>query len=159
MAKYAFIDGKRIRKVHSVTRIDPIFRDLATGPARIRELRYNKVFPERLAASNILSEDGKKNPVVKIGAEDLVGVELLIDQSTKVVQFYALTSAVKGCGGRIVEAVRIPTRPPAVRFAGKVPRRHVFTRILRRSGSDPRVGDHLVGRGLPRDNGALAQGA
>lgn len=159
MAKYAFLDGERIRKAHSVRRIDPIYQDLAMGLARIPELRHIKIFPERITASNVLSHDGKKNPVVKVGAEGLVGVELLIDESTKVVQFYALTSAVKGYGGRIVEAVRIPTRPPAVRFAGQVPRRHVFTRILRRSGSDPRVGGHLFRRGLPRDNGALAQGA
>jgi hypothetical protein len=105
MAKYAFVDGERIRKAHSVRRIDPIFRDLAMGLTRIPELRYIKIFPERLAASNVLSEDGKKNPVVKIGAEGLVGVELLIDESTRAVQFYALTSAVKGCGRKMVEAV------------------------------------------------------
>ena len=105
MAKYAFIDGQRIRKAHSVRRIDPIFQDLAVGLARIPELRYIKIFPERLTASNILSQDGKKNPVVEIGGEGLVGVELLVDESTKVVQFYALTSAVKGCGRKIVEAL------------------------------------------------------
>jgi hypothetical protein len=105
MAKYAFIDGQRIRKAHSVRRIDPIFQDLAVGLARIPALRYIKIFPERLTASNILSRDGKKNPVVKVGAEGLVGVELLVDESTKVVQFYALTSAVKGCGRKMVEAV------------------------------------------------------
>ena len=105
MAKYAFIDGERIRKAHSVRRIDPIFQDLAMGLARVPELRYIKIFPERLAASNFLSEDGKKNPVVKIEGKGLVGVELLIDESTRVVQFYALTSAVKGCGRKMVEAV------------------------------------------------------
>jgi hypothetical protein len=105
MAKYAFIDGERIRKAHSVRRIDLIFQDLAMGLARIPELRYIKLFPERLAASNFLSEDGKKNPVVKIGGDGLVGVELLVDESTRVVQFYALTSAVKGCGRKMVEAV------------------------------------------------------
>ena len=78
---------------------------MATSLAQIPELRYIKIFPERLTASNVLSQDGKKNPVVKVGAEGIVGVELLIDRSTKVVQFYALTSAVKGCGRKMVEAV------------------------------------------------------
>ena len=105
MAKYAFLDGERIRKAHSVRRIDPIYQDLAMGLARIPELRHIKIFPERLTASNVLSQDGKKNPVVKIGGDGLVGVELLIDASTKVVQFYALTSAVKGCGRKMVRAV------------------------------------------------------
>lgn len=105
MAKYAFVDGERIRKAHSVRRIDPIFQDLAVGLARIPELRYIKIFPERLTASNCLSQDGKKNPVVTVGAEGLVGVELLVDESTEVLQFYALTSAVKGCGRKMVQAV------------------------------------------------------
>jgi len=105
MAKYAFLDGERIRKAHSVRRIDPIYQDLAMGLARIPELRHIKIFPERLTASNVLSQDGKKNPVVKIGGDGLVGVELLVDASTRVVQFYALTSAVKGCGRKMVAAV------------------------------------------------------
>jgi hypothetical protein len=42
---------------------------------------------------------------VRVAAEDLVGVELLIDSDTRVVQFYALTSAVTGCGRGIVAAV------------------------------------------------------
>ena len=105
LAKPNFLDGERIRKAHSVRRIEPIYVNLAMSLAEISELRYIKLFPERLAASSVLSQDGKKNPVVEVGAEDLVGIELLIDTAAQVVQFYALTSAVKGCGRRIVEAV------------------------------------------------------
>jgi len=105
MARYDFLDGERIRKAHSVRHVEPIFQHLATSLAQIPELRYIKIFPERLTASNILSGDGKKNPVVKVGAEGIVGVELLIDRSSKVVQFYAITSATKGGGGKMVEAV------------------------------------------------------
>ncbi len=110
MDKPDFLNGERIRKAHSVRRIDPVFQNLATSLAQIPELRYIKIFPERLAASNVLSQDGKKHPVVKVGAEGIVGVELLIDRSTKTLQFYALTSAVKGCGRKMVEAV-IRTTP------------------------------------------------
>ena len=39
MAKYAFVDGERIRKADSVRRINPIFHDLAVGLTRIPELR------------------------------------------------------------------------------------------------------------------------
>lgn len=105
MAKYPFVDGERIRKTHSVRRIEPIFQHLAMRLTKIPELRYIKIFPERLAASSLLSDDGKKNPVVKVGEEGIVGVELLIDVSARIVQFYALTSAVKGCGRKIVVAV------------------------------------------------------
>lgn len=105
MAKYPFLDGERIRKAHSVRCIEPIFQHLAMHLAEIPELRYIKIFPQRLAASSLLSEDGKKNPVVKVGEEGVVGVELLIDVSARIVQFYALTSAVKGCGRKMVVAV------------------------------------------------------
>jgi hypothetical protein len=105
MAKYDFLDGERVRKAHSVKTIPPVFQQLATRLARIPELRYVKLFPERLTASNVLSADGKKNPVVIIGTEGLVGVELLIDVPHRSVQFFALTSAVKGCGRQIVDAV------------------------------------------------------
>jgi len=105
MVKSTFIDGDRLRKAHSVRQVEPIFRLLATSLAQIPELRYIKIFPERLTASNVLSDDGKKSPVVQVGGDGLVGVELVIDRSTQVVQFYAITSAVKGCGRKMVEAV------------------------------------------------------
>ncbi len=105
MAKYDFVDGRRVRKAHSVRSILPIFQSLATSLARIPDLRYIKIFSDRIAASNVLSADGKKNPVVVIGADGIVGVELLIDVSNKIVQFYAITSATKGCGRQIVDAV------------------------------------------------------
>ena len=105
MAKYDFLDGERVRKARSVRNIPPVFQSLATSLARIPDLRYIKIFPERIAASNILSDDGKKNPVVIIGEEDVVGVELLVDVPNEIVQFYALTSATKGSGRRIVDAV------------------------------------------------------
>jgi len=86
MAKSAFVDGERIRKAHSVRRVQSIFQHLAVRLARIPELRYIKIFPERLAASNVLSHDGKKNPVVKVGAEGIVGVEVLVDESANSLQ-------------------------------------------------------------------------
>jgi hypothetical protein len=105
MAKSTFIDGERIRKAHAVRQVPQIFELLAISLAQVPDLQYIKIFPERLSASNVLSEDGKKNPVVRVGDEGIVAVELLIDTTTRVVQFYAITSAVQGCGRRMVEAV------------------------------------------------------
>ncbi len=99
------IDGERIRKARSVRQIEPIHERLVIALGEIPQLRYIKIFRERLAASNFLSADGKKNPVVQVGAEGVVGVELLIDSESRVVQFYALTSSVQGGGRRIVAAL------------------------------------------------------
>jgi hypothetical protein len=105
MVRSTGFDGERVRKAHSVRQVAQIFQLLAAGLVEVPERRYIKIFPERIAASNVLSEDGKKNPVVAIGAEGLVAVELLIDTATQVVQFYAITSAVPGCGRKMVAAV------------------------------------------------------
>ncbi len=42
---------------------------------------------------------------MEVGAEGIVGVELLIDVDSAIVQFFALTSAVKGGERKIVTAV------------------------------------------------------
>jgi hypothetical protein len=97
MAKYDFLDGERVRKAHSVRSLPPVFQNLATSLARIPDLRYIKIFPDRIAASNVLSADGKKNPVVIIGSEGIVGVELLVDVPNK-----------------ICSSTRSPPRPKAV---------------------------------------------
>ena len=100
-----FIDGERILKAHAVGSVEPIFEKLARSLAEISELRYIKIFPGRITASNRLSQDRKKNPVVKIGADGITSVELLIDTKWRVIQFYAITSALKGLGRKMVEAV------------------------------------------------------
>ena len=79
---HPFIGGERVRKASTVERIEPMYEDLATGLSAIPELRYIKLFPQRLSASNVLSTDGKKNPVVKVGTKGIVAVELLIRCAT-----------------------------------------------------------------------------
>jgi len=101
----SFIDGERIRKGRMLRRVEPIYEALATTLAAIPELRYIKLFPGRLSASNQLCVDREKNPVVAIGGEDIIGVELLIDANAHVVQFCAITSAETGRERRMVEAV------------------------------------------------------
>lgn len=56
-------------------------------------------------ASNKLSENGKKQPIVKVGKENIVGVELLIDVPNKTIQFFAITSFTRGYGAKMVSSV------------------------------------------------------
>jgi hypothetical protein len=101
----SIVDGERIRKARTLRRAEPIYEHLALALAAIPELTFIKLFPGRLTASNRLSTDGKKNPVVVVDGEGITGIELLIDVDGRVVQFFAITSAVQGCGRRMVEAV------------------------------------------------------
>jgi hypothetical protein len=85
--RHGFIDGERIRKTGTLRRVEPIHQCLAEALAMIPELQFIKLFPARLSASNRLSADGKKIPVVVVGAEGVTGVELLIHADASVVQF------------------------------------------------------------------------
>jgi hypothetical protein len=104
-----FIDGERIRKARTLRHVEPIYEHLALALAAIPALHFVKLFPGRVSASNRLSTDGKKNPVVTVGAAGITGVELLVDTETHVAQFYAITSAEQGAGRQIVEAVASAT--------------------------------------------------
>ncbi len=64
-----------------------------------------KIYNGSIKASNFLSENGKKEPIIKIGDENIVGVELLVDIPNKTIQFYSITSSVKGYGEKIVSSV------------------------------------------------------
>ncbi|MCX5870535.1 MAG: hypothetical protein NTY00_07855 [Deltaproteobacteria bacterium] len=99
------IDGKRIFKATNVKTIHPVSIQLAESLSRIDILKFIKIYNDRLCASNLLSDNGKKEPIVEIGKEDVVGVELLIDPVIKTVQFYSVTSTQKGYGRKMVESV------------------------------------------------------
>ena len=73
--RQSFIDGERIRKARTLRRVEPIYEVLAQALATIPDLRFIKLFPGRLSASNQLSTDGKQSPVVAVGAAGIIGVE------------------------------------------------------------------------------------
>jgi hypothetical protein len=101
------IDGDRIFKATNVKikTIHPIFLGLAQSLSSIVMLRFIKIYNDRLCASNLLSTDGKKEPLVETSRTDLVGVELLVDPAFKTVQFFSIVSFKKGNGRKMVAAV------------------------------------------------------
>jgi hypothetical protein len=102
---FSIIDGERIFKATNVRQIHPVYLELSKSLATIEILKYIKIYDGRLCASNFLSENKKKEPVVKVGEENIVGVELLIDVSNKTIQFYSITSSIRGYGQKIVSAI------------------------------------------------------
>ncbi len=75
-------------KVSSTRALSPVRRyyaSLATRLSAIPELRYIKLFPKRLSASNALSTDGKNNPVVNVGAAGIVGVDQILERRRLIV--------------------------------------------------------------------------
>ena len=99
------ISKEKISKANNVRKVDPIYNLLSEELANIDILTYVKIYNGRIKASNVLSDNGKKEPITKIGGENIVGVELLIDIPNKIIQFYSITSSVKGYGEKMVTSV------------------------------------------------------
>jgi hypothetical protein len=101
----ASILNEKISKANNVKKVQHIYNKISEALAEIDILKYVKIYKGRIKASNFLSENGKKEPVIKIGDENIVGVELLVDIPNKTIQFYSITSSVKGYGEKIVSSV------------------------------------------------------
>jgi hypothetical protein len=106
-SKKPIMDGDRVFKATNVKikTIHPIFLELAESLSNVPILRFIKIYNDRLCASNLLSNDGKKEPIVDTSRTDLVGVELLVDPAFKTIQFFSIVSFKKGNGRKMVAAV------------------------------------------------------
>jgi hypothetical protein len=95
----------KIMKAGNVRKVHPVYMEIAVALSTVPQLAYVKLYKERIKASNLLSDNGKKEPIVNVGEDGVIGVELLIDEIGQVVQFYGITSSEKGCGTEIVSSV------------------------------------------------------
>lgn len=96
---------QKISKANNVKNIDLIYEKISKELAKIDILQYVKIYNGRIKASNILSTNGKKEPMVKKSEYNIIGVEILIDTQIKTVQFFDITSFVKGYGDKMVSSV------------------------------------------------------
>ena len=99
------ISKDKISKANNIKKIHPVYQQISENLANIDVLRYVKIYNGSIKASNFLSDNGKKEPIIKMGDKDIVGVELLVDIPNKTIQFYSITSSVKGYGEKIVSSV------------------------------------------------------
>jgi hypothetical protein len=99
------IPNEKKSKANNVKKVHRVYQQISDDLANIDILRYVKIYNGSIKASNFLSDNGKKEPIIKIGDENIVGVELLVDIPNKIIQFYSITSSVKGYGEKIVSSV------------------------------------------------------
>jgi hypothetical protein len=99
------IPKDKISKATNVKKVHLVYQQISEDLANIDILRYVKIYNGSIKASNFLSDNGKKEPIIEIGDKDIVGVELLVDIPNKTIQFYSITSSVKGYGEKIVSSV------------------------------------------------------
>ncbi len=97
--------NEKISKAGNVKKVDSIYESISEELSSIEVLNYVKIYNGRIKASNEMSTNGKKEPITEERTENITGVELLVDSPSKVIQFFSITSSVKGSGGKIVSAI------------------------------------------------------
>ena len=76
---------EKISKATNVKKVHLIYQLISEELSNIDRLKYVKIYNGRIKASNMLSKNGKKEPITKIGEENIIAVELLIDIPNKII--------------------------------------------------------------------------
>jgi hypothetical protein len=98
--------GKTIFVATNVKNIHPIVDRIVTNLCEIDLINYVRVAKEDIYASNEIKTIGRtKTPVSTPGHPSAVGVHLILDFNLDGIQFFEITSAVKGYGEKMVKAV------------------------------------------------------
>lgn len=95
----------KITVASTVKAVHPVAQQIAESLAGIGAIRFVTMSPELLRASSEVSEGRLETPVTKPGHATAIGVSLIFDAAYKTVQFYEITSATKGYGAKMVDAV------------------------------------------------------
>ena len=85
--------------------IHPVVNHIVSNLAELDFIHFIRVSPEYLQATNEVTEGRIKSPVTTPHHPTAIGINLIIDIAYKNIQFYEITSAIKGCGGKMVGAV------------------------------------------------------
>jgi hypothetical protein len=95
----------KITVSRKVKEIHPVVKHIVDNLAELDFIHFIRVSPEILQASNEITEGRIKIPVSKTDHPTAIGVYLIIDIANKDIHFYEMNSAIKGCGGKMVDAV------------------------------------------------------
>jgi hypothetical protein len=98
-AKAKITVSRKVKEIH------PVVKHIVDNLAELDFIHFIRLSPEILQASNEITEGRIKIPVSKPDHPTAMGVYLIIDIANKDIQFYEMTSAIKGCGGKLVDAV------------------------------------------------------
>ena len=94
----------RISVAKKAQPLHPVVGQITENLAEVDVIRFVRVTPGFLQASSE-TYGAKKLPVTTPGHPTAIGVSLILEEGREEIQFYEITSAVKGYGSRMVEAV------------------------------------------------------
>ena len=99
-------NGKTIFVATKVKTIYPVVDAIVKNLCEIDLIQYVRISQEDIQASNEIKIKGRiKIPVSTTGDPSAVGVHLILDFANSTIQFFEITSAVKGYGEKMVQAV------------------------------------------------------
>ena len=100
------LDTKAQIKINkSVKEIHPVAKNIVYNLAELEFIHFIRVSPEYLQASNEFTEGRIKIPATKPSHPTAIGVQLILDIDYKDIQFFEITSAIEGCGGKMADSV------------------------------------------------------
>ena len=98
--------GKTIVVATKVKTIHPVVDAIVKNLCEIDLIQYVRISQEDIQASNEIKIKGRiKIPVSTTGHPSVVGIHLILDFAPNTIQFFEITSAVKGYGEKMVQAV------------------------------------------------------
>ena len=98
--------GKSIFVATNVKSIHPVVDSIVKNLCEIDLIQYVRISQEDIQASNEIKIIGRtKMPVSTPGHHSAVGVHLILDFAPNTIQFFEITSAVKGYGETMVQVV------------------------------------------------------
>jgi len=98
--------AKTILVATKVKTIHPVVDAIVKGLCEIDLIQYVRISQEDIQASNEIKIIGRtKTPVSTPDHPSAVGVQLILDFDPDGIQFFEITSAVKGYGEKMVKAV------------------------------------------------------
>lgn len=100
------LEGRaRILVTRAVKIIHPAVDAVASNLAEIDRILIVRISPGLLRASSETTGGIVENPVTTPGHPTAIGISLILDLDLRELQFYEITSAARGYGGRMVDAV------------------------------------------------------
>ena len=98
--------GKTIFVATKVKTIHPVVDAIVKNLCKIDLIQYVRISQEDIQASNEIKIKGRiKIPISTTGHPSAVGVHLIMDFAPNTIQFFEITSAIKGYGEKMVKAV------------------------------------------------------
>ena len=88
-----------------IKKIDPVVEKITKNLSEIEIIKFIRIKSDFIQASSEVTEGRVKTPITKPDHPTAIGLSLIIDFAYNNVQFYEINSAVKGYGGKMVDAV------------------------------------------------------